>query len=571
VSFPSNSVIHRGWLVDIVFLIIILTIFYTLWLGGYPVFTPDEGRYSEVAREMVSSGDYITPHINGVAFLDKPVLYYWFQAFAINLFGVQEWALRLFPALFGVLGGLITYICGRRLYDRQTALLATIILTTSPLYFGASHFANLDLEVAVMISCCLLCVITGLQLENKSRSYFLFTGYIFAALAFLTKGFIGVVFPTMILGCWILLLGRWDTLRKMHLLWGTLLFTGLVLPWYTMVQKANPEFIEYFFFTQQVTRFLSGVEFNNKVPFWFYIPIICLGFFPWTIFLVQTLSRTIRQIWSSRTEHNIELFLILWVSIIFLFFSIPHSKTMGYILPIFPALALLVGNYVSSNWRTAKQSTIRLGAFSFIMMGCLLASLLFLLKYTNWFNIPEGFFIYLNVILGVLLIAVLINFFFLRKASFLPLFLTCLFFSVSSLLILTQSAFYLNNNTLKPLISNLKQIIKPDDEVINYFRFYQDVPLYLGKRVTVVADWNAPDISTRDNWLRELWYGIRFQNDADGWLINDKEFWKRWNGNNRVFVFMHINDFVNFQPIANRYFHLGKYNNVVLLSNKPTV
>ena len=116
---------------------------------------------------------------------------------------------------------------------------------------------------------------------------------------------------------------------------------------------------------------------------------------------------------------------------------------------------------------------------------------------------------------------------------------------------------------------NLKTVLRPEDEVINYFRYYQDVPLYLGKRITIVANWDAPDITFKDNWMRELGYGMKFQKAE--WLIDDKKFWERWNSDKRVFVFMHINYFVLFQPKVSRYFHYGKCNNIILVSNKPTV
>jgi 4-amino-4-deoxy-L-arabinose transferase-like glycosyltransferase len=125
-----NAKMQASWFTDIIFLTSCLLLFYFLWLGSYPLFTPDEARYSEVAREMVMTGDYITPRVNGVAFLDKPILYYWLQSAAIHLFGINEWALRFFPALLGVIGCLITYICGRLLFNRRTGWLASLLLST---------------------------------------------------------------------------------------------------------------------------------------------------------------------------------------------------------------------------------------------------------------------------------------------------------------------------------------------------------------------------------------------------------------------------------------------------------
>ena len=246
VQSTNKLSIRNTWLSDTCSLVIFIGIFYLLWLGSYSLFTPDEGRYSEVAREMVATNDYITPRVNGVAFLDKPVLYYWLQAAAINLFGVNEWALRFFPALLGVLGCIVTYICGRQLFDRRTGIIAAIILATTPLYFGGAHYADLNLEVAVLITCTLLFFITAIQTSGRNQRNFIIAAWVSAALAFLTKGLIGIAFPAMIAGTWIILLWRWDVLKKIRLITGFMLFIIITLPWYMLVQKANPAFLHYF-------------------------------------------------------------------------------------------------------------------------------------------------------------------------------------------------------------------------------------------------------------------------------------------------------------------------------------
>ena len=172
------------WLRDIALLGFIIGLFYALWIGSYALFVPDEGRYSEVAREMVVSGDYITPRIDGVAFLDKPVLYYWLQASAIKVFGISEWSLRLWPTLMGLLGTLILYATGRILYGRRAGLLAAVILATSPLYYGAAHYANLDLEVASFVADSLLCFLAAMQggVSARWKNILLAAAYAFAGL-----------------------------------------------------------------------------------------------------------------------------------------------------------------------------------------------------------------------------------------------------------------------------------------------------------------------------------------------------------------------------------------------------
>lgn len=565
----TRLTLRSNWLIDILSLAGIFILFYTFWLGSYPLFTPDEGRYSEVAREMIATNDYITPRIDGVAFLDKPILYYWLQAAAMKLLGVNEWALRLFPALLSILGCLMTYICGRRLFNRRTGLISAIVLATTPLYFGNAHYANLDLEVAVLVSCSLLALITAFQSTDKSRNYFLFAAYFFAALAFLTKGLIGIVFPGMIAVAYILFLSRWDILRKIHCIAGFALILIIVLPWYILVQQANPEFLHYFFVTQQVTRFLSASEFNNKTSVLFFIPIVFIGFFPWTIFLIQALNKHIRNVRQARHKHQVELFLLLWFVIIFTFFSIPKSKTIGYILPVFPALALLVGHYISSAWEYTQQKGIYWSIVNFVLIGTLLAACLLVLPHINIMDLSSGLKPYLTAIAIIMMISAISSIFIRKKETLLPLFATCASCSAAFLLTLTLGAPHLNQSSAKQLVTELKTIIKPQDEVINYFKFFQDVPLYLGQRVTIVADWNSPEIPYKDNWVRELWYGMAFQKTKD-WLINEETFWQSWESEKRIFVFLNANYFDQFKLRAKSYYFIGKNNDIILLSNKPT-
>jgi len=551
--------IRSSFILDIIFLSIILLVFYFLFLGSYPLFTPDEGRYSEVAREMIATGDYITPRVNGVAFLDKPVLYYWLQAAAIKLFGIQEWALRFFPAIFGIFGCIITYICGRKLFDRRTGLISALVLATTPLYFCAAHYANLDLEVAVLISCSLLFFMTGIQTAGRSRHYFLFLAYLFSALAFLTKGLIGIVFPAMIGGLWIIFLSQWRLLAKIHLLKGLILFAMIVLPWYYFVQKANPQFLHYFFVEQQVTRFLSTATFNNPTPLWFYLPIILIGFFPWTSFLVQAFANTIRLVFKSGLAHQTELFLLIWTIVVFLFFSIPHSKMVTYILPIFPALSLLVGKYLSSAWENTKSPGMVIGMICMILLCIVFACLVFF--------IPEKFTQHLEIIAVIFIVQALFLLTCIRKKKLLPAFIITMICTMAFLLALTNGANYLNQNSAKSLVITLKKVMKPDEEVIHYFKFFQDVPIYLEKNVIIVADWTSAKIPYRDNWQRELWYGMPFQ-DTSSILIDENTFWQKWQGRKRVFVFLGENYLDQFKTHTKKYYVIGEENGILLISNQ---
>lgn len=556
------------WKLDLFFITIVLSIFYAIWIGSYALFTPDEGRYSEVAREMVASGDYVTPRLNGVAFLDKPVLYYWLQASAIHLFGLKEWSLRFWPALLGILGSLVTYLAGSILFSRRAGWLSALILATCPLYYGAAHYANLDLEVAVLISNALLFFLMSSQLSlGKLRSAFLMTAYFFAAMAFLTKGLIGIAFPAMIIGCWILLSNKWSILKNMHLILGLSFFILLSLPWYVLVQKANPEFLHFFFVTQQVTRFLTKADFNNKAAWWFYFPIVLAGIFPWCVFIFQAITQHVKQIFANPMEHAATLFLVLWVAIIFTFFSIPKSKTVGYILPIFPPIALLLGSYLDQVWNLNTKA-INLARKIFIIL-CLLLSISFICApHIPNLHIDPELTPYLNFDSGMFLSAGILSFFLFRKKFTSSFFYCLLAVSTLFLLSLTASAPVINHRSIKPLVLELKSRIQPDDEIVSYYKFYYDLPIYTEKRITIVADWQAPDIIQNDNWLRELWYGMSFQ-DTKNWLIDESTFWQRWNSKKRIYVVTDKSNYLRLNvKLDGRLNKISEYKNTIVVSNR---
>lgn len=560
---------RRDWLIDLFFLILLLAIFYRAGLGSYALFTPDEGRYSEVAREMIATGDYITPRVNGVAFLDKPILHYWLQTIAIHLFGLKEWALRFFPMMLGLLNCVMLYICGRLLFNRRTAVLSTLVLATTPLFFVHTHYANLDLEVASLISCALLSFVTAVRHPTQPNIIFLIAAYLFASLAFLTKGLIGIVFPILIIGSWILCLSKWSLLKRMRLISGLIIFLLIVTPWYLLAEHANPAFLHYFFVTQQVTRFLSGAVFNNSTPFWFYVPIILIGFFPWTLFLTQAINKTTRQIWQQPTKHATELFLLLWFIIVLVFFSIPSSKTIGYILPVFTPIALLVGHYIASVWREAQTKGVYWANGLLIIFNILISGFLFVLPYAGWFNLPIGLTPMCMVMGFIFLISAMLATCCLNQKRLRALFLTCLITNVVFLLTLTLNASHLNQNSAKTLTKQLHSLLNPNDLVVSYFKYYQDVPLYLQKRITIVANWQDPQIPYRDNWLREMWYGMPFQH-TQSWLWDEKTFWQHWNSSQRLFVFVNRNYLMQFKVNASAdYYQLGKANDIILLSNQP--
>lgn len=555
-----------SWITDLLIISLGLGLFFTLWIGTYPLFTPDEGRYSEVAREMIATGDYITPHLNEVVFLDKPILYYWLQASAIKLFGLNEWALRFWPAILGIWGALHVYIAGRTLFNRRAGLLSALMLATSPLYFCASHYANLDLEVAVFISSALLFFVMGVELSHDRKKSFLclMLGYLFSSFAFLTKGLIGIVFPAIILGLWFLFLYRKRLLAKMRLITGLIIFLMISAPWYIWVQKINPQFFQYFFVTQQFSRFLTYADFNNQTFIWFYFPVVALGFVPWSFFLLQAIGYHLKKVYLDRQQYRIELFFLLWAIVIFVFFSIPKSKTLGYILPIFPALALIVGHYFSNVWDKLSTRGTLIGLVVFNVM-CFLMSLFCL-----WVShtVPPDIVRYLMITSMILITSSVIVYYFLRQKQYHKAIYCVFITAMSFLLTFVASASAFNHKSIKPLAIELKSHLKPEDEVATYQKYFQDLPVYIERRITIISDWRSQYIPYRDNWQRELWFGMPYKDTSD-WLIGEPTFWKRWRGQKHMYAFMYTDYFPYFKKKARkRVYILGVANDMILVTNQ---
>ena len=299
-------------------------------LGSRPLNVPDEARYSEIPREMLVSHDFVTPHINNIKYFEKPPLFYWIQAASLHTFGLNEWSARLMNALMALIGCLGTYVAGRKLYNRKTGWFAALSLSSSLLYFILARFVSPDTTVSVLICFALFSFIL--------RYYYLL--YIFAALAVLAKGLIGIIFPGAIIFLWLLFTKNWRILKQCKLITGTLLFLAITVPWHVLVQLKNPEFFNFYFITQQFSRYLT-MSAGRYEPIWYYIPLLLLGLFPWTGFLVGTAQTTDRK-------NPIDLFLLISAVFIFVFYSVSHSKLIPYILPCVPFVALLMGKYFAS-------------------------------------------------------------------------------------------------------------------------------------------------------------------------------------------------------------------------------
>lgn len=308
---------------------------------------PDEGRYAEIPREMVTTGDWLTPHLNGVLYFEKPALQYWATAAAYEVFGQHEWTARLWPALTGFAGLLLVGFTGLQLFDRRAGLYAALVLASSFLYVGIGHINTLDMGVTFFMAlslCGLLLAQRPGASPRQNRNWMLVT---WAAMGFsmLSKGLIGIVLPGAVLVLYTLIERDWRLWRRLHLGKGLLLFAVIALPWFVAVSLRNPDFFHFFFIHEHFQRFLTK-EAHRVQPWYFFIVILIAGMLPWTF----TMLGALRHAWRAdapTAAFKSQRLLLVWSAFIFVFFSISDSKLPSYILPIFPSLALLIGAYLT--------------------------------------------------------------------------------------------------------------------------------------------------------------------------------------------------------------------------------
>jgi len=333
---------EAGWLRDLLFLAVALAVPFLQFLGTLPLIDPDEGRYAEIPREMLERSDLITPTLNYVHYFEKPPLLYWINAASFKLLGLTEFAARLPSSLCGLATVLATYIIARRLYERRTAVLSALILGTSTGFVLQSRIILTDMLLTFCLTAALGAFIVASQRDRRRGSalpwYFF---WFFCSLAVLTKGLIGIVFPVGIIFLYLLLARRWHLLGEMRLFSGSILFLAVAAPWFVAVSLANPEFARFFFIHEHFERFTSTVH-GRYQPFWFFLPALLAAMFPWSFLIPGAMGRAWRD--RHHRDGNPGFYLLIWVAVIFLFFSKSSSKLIPYILPIFPPLAIMIAH-----------------------------------------------------------------------------------------------------------------------------------------------------------------------------------------------------------------------------------
>lgn len=305
---------------------------------------PDEGRYAEIAREMAQSGDWVTPRISGIKYLEKPPLQYWFTAAAYHALGVREAAARLWPSLAGFLAVIAIAGTGYALGGKSLGAFAGLALAGTLWHAGLAQIVTLDSGLSCFLAIAFGAFITAQRAESTSaaRRAWMWAAWTGLALATLSKGLVALVLAGGSLVAYTAITRDFALWRRLHLVSGIAVYLALTAPWFVAVARANDEFLDFFFVHEHFARFLT-TEHRREGPWYYFVPYALAGSLPWLAFLAWGARLAWREGTPNALGFSWQRFALVWAAFVFLFFSASGSKLPSYILPMFPPLALVTG------------------------------------------------------------------------------------------------------------------------------------------------------------------------------------------------------------------------------------
>lgn len=514
ISSPYDSP-RTLWLIVIGFLLV-----WFYMLGARTLVPTDEGRYAEMAREMLVTGDWITPRLNGIKYFEKPPLQAWMNVITFEMFGLGDWQARLWTGLCGLLSIALVAHTGRKVFNARIGINAALVLGSSLLWAASSHYNSLDMAVAAMmsISLCGLLLSQRQQATAAEQRNGMVLCWVGMALAVLSKGLIGVVLPGAVLIIYTFVARDWSIWKRLHMGKGLLIFFAIVSPWFILVALKNPEHPHFFFIHEHLQRFTSNVH-KRYQPAYFFIAILALGIFPWLGVLLQGMWTALKK---EPAGFQPKKMLLVWSVFIFVFFSISNSKLTGYILPIFPSLALLIACQLESSsskslrFAAGLLTVTGLGGLAFVLMApAKLAAMAIppIELALNQAFLPWLMAACLIIIVGGLLAIMMLN----RQKDWAIISMALAGFIAGQTLMLGYEPWgYYRAGLLH--LKAIQAELKPDTPIYSVGMYEQCLPFYLGRTLILVEH------------ADELEFGLEQQPEL--WIPKRSDFIQKWRADN---------------------------------------
>jgi 4-amino-4-deoxy-L-arabinose transferase-like glycosyltransferase len=517
-----------------------------------PLIEPDESRYFEISDNMVDSGDYVMPRLANVIYLEKPPLSYWASALIFKIFGENDFTTRLYVGLCAWACLLLVYFAGAFLHDRSTGLYATGMLGTSLFFFIFGNFNILDIPLTFYT-----CLATWAGYRHVTgapdKKTWLYLLYLSSALAFLTKGLIGVVFPFAILTLWLVLSGQWKRTVELFSPLGIVLFLAITSPWLILVQQEHKDFLRFFFIQEHFLRYTTTMHGRDHALL-MYAPVVIIGYLPWTAFLAVAAWEMRKERGSSSALRG-KNFLWTWIVFIFVFFSLSSSKLVPYIAPIFIPLSVLIGHMLRNYDKLSPHPRKRFQSF-LLQLPVVLQSLLFITLFLLPFFLRDGFrfgrdlsimqspqwaWLIILPIFSQMMLAFVPNM--IKKTYHCGWFVTTYILSGLFLISIlpSASAFLTPYKSSYPASQAIKILIPADRELYQYKILLYGIATYNEIRTPIVGDFG------------ELSYGMKFlpPEERDHYFLSVEQFKVRVNQENMIYCLTEYKD--NFDELKNMF------------------
>jgi 4-amino-4-deoxy-L-arabinose transferase-like glycosyltransferase len=478
-----------------------------------PLIDRDEGRYAEGAREMLASGDWLVPRLFGVPYLEKPPLFFWLTAASCGLVGVGELGARLVSAIAAAAGVVLTGLFSCKVFGPRAGALTAVVLATSGLYFVLARVVITDMLFSVLVAAALM---SWFFAETERRSFLPF--WLLAAAATLTKGPVAAALCGLTGLAYLAAERKLGCLRTARFWIGLPAFLALVLCWFALVEIRYPGYVHFYVYKEHMLR-VSGDE--HREPFLWYLPWVAAGLLPWTPLAVALVPAIAGRVREQTAQGRAARFAAIWAVVVLVFFSVPRGKLVPYLLPMFPPLAILLGDALA-RWLDGGASALavrrgfRTIAVSLLLGVCALplglwaspvslsSSLVFLA-----FSIP--------------LAASAALFASSSARSLLPIAVVGGSVAVLQCGVAIVGAPIFRYLTTQPVVDIIRREIRAEDEVVLYSGYFPNVPFYL-QRIPLFVEGN-----------RELDFGISLEGPGPA-VVKDMAEVERRVGRRRIFL-----------------------------------